>query len=350
MPDAGRAAAGGRARAGAAPGRAADRSWPAVQGRPTARPGTASRPRVPVALRTAAALAALALAAGCGSGTGADGKAEPAGHGRASTEPPIYLGIFSPEKGSTVGTAMIISLNFTHALTDRAAVERGITVTAQPPVEVAGHWFGDRRLDLRPAGFWRPGTRVTLHLRLRGVEGAPGVRGVQSKDVSFTVARDQRSTVDATAHTMTVVRGGRVLRVLPISAGSPAHTTYNGIMVISEKYLKTRMNGSTVGFGGEYNIPDVPHAMRLTRSGTFVHGNYWSPPSVFGTQNVSHGCVGLQDRKGGGVGTPAGWFYDQSIIGDSVRVLHSPDRTVAPDNGMGGWNLSWARWRAGSAL
>jgi len=37
------------------------------------------------------------------------------------------------------------------------------------------------------------------------------------------------------------------------------------------------MNGRTVGFGGEYDIPDVPHAMRLTTSGTFVHGNYWSP-------------------------------------------------------------------------
>ncbi|MGW2992727.1 hypothetical protein ACWDA9_13555, partial [Streptomyces sp. NPDC001193] len=30
----------------------------------------------------------------------------------------------------------------------------------------------------------------------------------------------------------------------------------------------TRMNGQTVGFGGEYDIPDVPHAMRLTTSGT----------------------------------------------------------------------------------
>ena len=39
----------------------------------------------------------------------------------------------------------------------------------------------------------------------------------------------------------------------------------------------TRMNGDTVGFGGEYDIPDVPHAMRLTTSGTFLHGNYWAP-------------------------------------------------------------------------
>jgi lipoprotein-anchoring transpeptidase ErfK/SrfK len=307
-------------------------------------------------MRTGAVLAvvtvaAAALTAGCGpGGGGSDAKSERSAGVRGTAKPPTFVGVFSPEKGSLVGTGMIISLDFTRALTDRAAVERGVSVTTEPPVEVTGHWFGDRRLDLRPAAFWRPGTRVTLHLRLRGVEGAPGVRGTQLKDVGFTIGRDQRSTVDAAAHTMTVVRDGRLLRILPVSTGSARHTTYNGIMVISEKYAVTRMNGSTVGFGGEYDIPDVPHALRLTSSGTFVHGNYWSPRAVFGTENVSHGCVGLEDRRGGGADTPAGWFYDRSLIGDPVRVVNSPDRTVSPDNGMSGWNLSWAQWAAGSAL
>jgi lipoprotein-anchoring transpeptidase ErfK/SrfK len=298
------------------------------------------------------ALAVLALgAAGCSGGGGADAKADPSPSPvPATTPPPTFLGVYSPEKGSTVGTGTIVTVLFTRAVTNRAGVERGITVTSRPPVPVVGHWFGDRRLDLRPADFWRPGTVVTLHLRLRGVWGAAGVVGTQRKDVSFTIGRDQRSVVDVAAHTMTVLRGGSVLRVLPVTAGSPQHTTYNGIMVISEKYRVTRMNGSTVGFGGEYDIPDVPHAMRLTTSGTFVHGNYWAPPWVFGAQNTSHGCIGLEDRKGGGDDTPAGWFYDQSITGDAVRVVNSPDRTVAPDNGSSGWNLDWAQWTAGSAL
>ncbi|BBB00284.1 putative lipoprotein [Actinacidiphila reveromycinica] len=290
------------------------------------------------------------LAAGCGSGGDSDDKPYRSASSRPTTQPPTFLGVYSPEAGTTVGTGMIVSLDFTRPVTDRAAVERGVSVTSVPPVEVTGHWFGDRRLDLRPARFWRPGTRVTLHLRLRGVQGAPGVRGVQSKDVAFSVGRDQHSTVDVRTHTMTVVRDGRLLRVLPISAGSAAHTTYNGIMMISEKYRVTRMNSSTVGFGGEYDIPDVPHAMRLTASGTFVHGNYWSPPSVFGVRDVSHGCVGLRDVRGGGADTPAGWFYGQSVVGDTVEVVNSADRTVAPDNGMSGWNLSWPQWAAGSAL
>ncbi len=89
----------------------------------------------------------------------------------------------------------------------------------------------------------------------------------------------------------------------------------------------------TVGFGGEYDIPDVPHAVRLTDSGTFLHGNYWSPADTFGRENVSHGCVGLRDVKGGGSETPAGWFFDRSLIGDVVEVVGSDDAVVAPDNG-----------------
>jgi lipoprotein-anchoring transpeptidase ErfK/SrfK len=297
-----------------------------------------------------AALAALVavVTGGCGLGGGGDQK-DPGG---ASPTPrrQTFVGVFSPEDGSLVGSGMIVSLRFTRPVTDRAAVERGITVTSLPARTVTGHWFGDRRLDLRPAAFWAAGTRVNVSLRLRGVQGAPGVYGTQSKDVGFTVARDQRSTVDVATDTMTVVRDGVRVRTLPVTAGGPGHTTYNGIMVIAEKYLRTRMNGRTVGFGGEYDIPDVPHAIRLTTSGTFVHGNYWSPSSVFGAANVSHGCVGLPDVKGGGADTPAGWFYAQSLIGDPVRVVDSDDRVVDPDNGMSGWNLSWAQWTAGSAL
>ncbi|WP_407640338.1 L,D-transpeptidase [Actinacidiphila rubida] len=308
---------------------------------------TSPRTRGARTLRTAltATVLLLAAATACGGGSG-----RPSGADGPKPQHDTFIGYFSPEDQSTIGTGMIISLRFDHGITDRAAVERGITVTSAPARAVVGHWFSDHRLDLRPADFWPAGARITLSLRLRGVQGAPHTYGTQSKDVTFTVGRDQRSTVDAVEHTMTVVRGGHVLRVLPVTVGSPEHTTYNGVMVIADKYLQTRMNGRTVGFGGEYDIPDVPHALRLTTSGTFVHGNYWSPPQIFGEENVSHGCIGLQDRKGGGRDTPAGWFFENSMIGDAVRVVNSDDRTVDPDNGLSGWNLTWDQWRTGSAL
>ncbi len=201
-----------------------------------------------------------------------------------------------------------------------------------------------------PEHYWKPGTEVTVELDLRDVEGAPGVYGLQRRTFTFTVGRSQVTVVDAAAHTMRVRRDGELLATVPVTAGAAKTPTYNGKMVITEMLEVTRMNSRTVGFGGEYDIPDVPHAIRLTSSGTFLHGNYWADPEVFGSDNVSHGCVGLRDVKGGGADTPAGWFFDRSLIGDVVEVVNSKDRTVAPDNGLGGWNMNWKEWKAGSAV
>ncbi|MGW2178954.1 L,D-transpeptidase [Streptomyces sp. NPDC001732] len=266
-----------------------------------------------------------------------------------------FIGNFTPEDGSTVGVGMPVSINFNKPITDRKAVQAGITVTSSSGQQVVGHWFNSQRLDLRPENYWQGGSTVTLKLALDGVEGSDGVFGVQQKTVTFKIGRNQVSTVDAKTKTMTVTQDGKTIRTIPISAGSPDNPTYNGQMVISEKFKETRMNGATVGFTdddgkGEYDIKDVPHAMRLSTSGTFIHGNYWGARSIFGSVNTSHGCVGLPDVKGAGDGgQPAAWFYNNSLIGDVVVVKNSPDKTITPDNGLNGWNMSWAEWTAGSA-
>ncbi|MFJ6657831.1 Ig-like domain-containing protein [Streptomyces sp. NPDC091377] len=261
-----------------------------------------------------------------------------------------FIGTYTPDDGSTVGVGMPVSFRFDKAITDRKSVQKGITVTSSSGQEVVGHWFDGQRLDFRPQDYWKAGSKVTMKIDLDGVEGANGVFGVQKKTVNFTIGRSQVSTVDVGTQTMTVKRDGKVLKSVPISAGSAENPTYNGQMVISEKFKETRMNGSTVGFGGEYDIPDVPHAMRLTTSGTFLHGNYWYPKGnpPFGRQGTSHGCVGLADVQGAQGDTEAKWFYDNSLLGDVVIVKNSPDDTVAPDNGLNGWNMSWSQWTADS--
>ncbi|MFF4559495.1 Ig-like domain-containing protein [Streptomyces sp. NPDC001435] len=262
-----------------------------------------------------------------------------------------FVGYFTPEANSTSGVGMPVSIDFTHAVKDRAAVQKAITVTAEPAVEVVGHWFSDTRLDFRPETYWAAGTKITLSLRLKDVEGADGVYGVQSKDVTFHMGREQISTVDLATKEMTVARDGRTVATYLVSGGNAQHTTWSGIMVISERFRRTRMESSTVGLGDEYDIPDVPHAQRLTTSGTFVHGNYWASTSVFGHQNTSHGCVGLHDAKGASDSSVAGCtFYESSMLGDVVIVKNSGERTVEPSNGLNGWNLSWADWKAGSAV
>ncbi|MEV7072726.1 Ig-like domain-containing protein [Streptomyces sp. NPDC091972] len=267
-----------------------------------------------------------------------------------------FIGNFTPENGSTVGVGMPVSINFDKAITNKAAVQKGITVSSSSGQEVVGHWFNANRIDFRPEDYWKENSTVTLKLALDGVEGADGVYGVQQKTVTFKIGRNQVSYVDAKTKQMKVTQNGQTIKTIPISAGSPENKTYEGTMVISEKFKETRMNGATVGFTdddgkGEYDIKDVPHALRLTNSGTFMHGNYWGAKSIFGSVNTSHGCVGLSDTKGANdTGTAGYWMYTHSIVGDVVVVKNTGDKTVAPDNGLNGWNLSWADWKAGSAV
>jgi hypothetical protein len=257
-----------------------------------------------------------------------------------------FVGQFTPEDGSKVGVGMPFSVHFTRGITHPEDVEKAIEIKTEPSVPVEGHWFGNDRLDFRPEKYWAAGTKVTVKLNLDGVEGRPGVYGKQAKTVKFTIGRSQVSTVDAKTHMMTVKRDGKTIKKVPVTTGKPGYSTWNGQMVISEKLTVTRMNGETVGYGGEYDIKDVPHAMRLTTSGTFIHGNYWGG-GAFGNYNASHGCVGLRDVRGGyDSKVPAAWFFNSSMVGDVVEVKNSQDRTVAPDNGFNGWNMSWDKWKA----
>ncbi|MFI9802970.1 Ig-like domain-containing protein [Streptomyces sp. NPDC052301] len=256
------------------------------------------------------------------------------------------IGHLSPEAGSTVGVGMPVTFTFGKAVGDKAAVQSRIQVSSSSGQQVVGHWFNDHRLDFRPENYWKPGSTVTVTLNAHGVR----------KTVTFKIGRSQISTVDARTKQMTVVRDGKTIKTIPISSGSPEHPTYNGRMVISEKFKQVHMNAATVNLTEKdgkpsYDIAAVPHAMRLTDSGTFIHGNYWGADSVFGKVNTSHGCVGLKDVRGGGDGKqPAAWFFDNSMIGDVVIVKNSDDKTqLAPGNGLSDWNMPWSQWVAGSA-
>ncbi|MGY0491660.1 L,D-transpeptidase [Streptomyces sp. WG-D5] len=256
-----------------------------------------------------------------------------------------FIGTFTPEDGSKVGVGMPFSVRFSRGITHPEDVEKAISVKAEPSVPIEPHWFGNDRIDFRPEEYWAKGTEVTVKMNLDGVEGRPGVYGKQVRTVKFTVGRSQISTVDVKTKMMTVKRDGKTIKKIPVTTGKPGYETWNGKMVISERLRVTRMNGETVGYGGEYDIKDVPHAMRLTDSGTFIHGNYWGG-DAFGNYNASHGCVGLRDVRGGyDKKISAAWFFNNSMTGDVVEVKKSHDKKVDPGNGLNGWNMSWADWK-----
>jgi hypothetical protein len=246
--------------------------------------------------------------------------------------------------GSTYGVGMIVSVNFNKDIVKKDDVVKGITFEASDGTQVKGHWFSSRRLDFRPQQYWKPGTKVTIHYKLKSVEVSPGVYGGSDRDESFTIGRSQVSTADAASDEMTVTRDGKVVQTIPITAGNDDNPSWNGTMVIEGKEKVTRMNSATVSnvVGSEYDVPDVPHAMRLTDSGTYVHGNYWG--NAFGKSNASHGCIGLQDGKGGDDNSVAGKFFASSMIGDVVIIKNAKGKVVSGSNGLSGWTVPWGSW------
>ena len=154
------------------------------------------------------------------------------------------------------------------------------------------------------------------------------------------------SKVDMNTHQMRVFRNGKLIRTIPITTGEqPKFTTRSGTKVIIEKFRHKRMNSETVGIDPNsadgYDLDDVEYAMRVTYSGEFVHAAPWSVGSQ-GSANVSHGCTGMSTAN-------AGWFYDNSKVGDVIKYTGT-DREMDLTNGFGDWNESFADYRSGSAL
>jgi lipoprotein-anchoring transpeptidase ErfK/SrfK len=246
-----------------------------------------------------------------------------------------------PTDGDTVGVGMPIMVQFSKPVTDRAAVERSLQVVANPPQLGHWSWLSDARLDWRPQSYWTPGTKVQVHLELDGVPAGDGKYGGADTSFGFTVGRSQISIVDLSKHRMTVYQGGNTVQTIPVTGGKPGADTWGGIMAVIDKSPSVHMQSSTVGFGNEYDIPDVRYAIHLTYSGTYIHAAPWSVGSQ-GWANVSHGCVGLSMGR-------AAWLFENTLPGDIVQVVNSP-KSVAPGNGFGDWQESWPQWLAGSAV
>ena len=251
-----------------------------------------------------------------------------------------------PLNGETVGVGLPIQVQLSDPVSDRAAVQKRLIVESDPEVEGAWHWISDDKLRFRPKKYWPSGTHVTLKVRLQGVDAGDGVYGDEQRDVSFTIGRSVRSVVDVKTLRMTVYIDGERARTIPITAGRKGWETRNGIKVVLEKHKIKIMDARTVGIDpgdpGYYRLR-VHWAIRVTWSGEFVHGAEWSTAAQ-GRARVSHGCVGMSLAN-------AKWFYNHTLRGDIVDVVHSPTRrTMELDNGFGDWNLSWAEWTEGSAL
>jgi lipoprotein-anchoring transpeptidase ErfK/SrfK len=253
---------------------------------------------------------------------------------------------FAPTDGSTVGIAMPVIVRFDVPVTDKASIERHLSVTSVPAQAGAWHWISDNEVHWRPKVYWQAGTKVTVDANIGGVPAGGDIYGQLDRSATFTIGRAQVTKVNLDTHEMKVFRDRKLVRTMPTTGGAePKYTTRSGIKVIVEKDRFHDMNSETIGIDPNsadgYNLKGVEYAMRLTYSGEFIHAAPWSVGSQ-GHANVSHGCTGLSTAN-------AGWLYNNSLIGDPVEYTGT-DRPMTLTNGFGDWNESFADYAKGSAL
>lgn len=259
----------------------------------------------------------------------------------AATGKPIAIQQIAPADASLVGVGQPVVIDFSQPITNRAALEKSLTVTSVPAQQGHWSWVSNNRVDYRPEAYWLPGTKVSVTMALDGLNAGNGHFGTADKTLNFTVGRDQETVVDVTAHKAVVYRDGKEYGSFLVSTGMPGLDTWGGTFAVMDKVTDLDMNSESAGLGDEYDEPDVKWDVHLTDSGTYVHAAPWSVGAQ-GSQNVSHGCIGTSDAK-------AEWFYDNTLPGDIIRVVNSP-RTGAPGNGYNDWTASWSQWLAGSAV
>ena len=236
------------------------------------------------------------------------------------------------------GIGMPIVLTFDGRVTNRAAVERQLSVTTSKPV--VGAWYWDRTWDgqttvsFRPRKYWTPGTRVSLNGQLDGVEVAKGVYLTHDVHVAFKIGPSLIVKASTRTHYMNIFYKGRHFARWAISTGRPGDDTPNGRYLTIEKANPTFMKGPGYALW-------VYWAVRFTWGGDYIHSAPWSVGEQ-GIVNVSHGCVNTSPAH-------AEKYYKMELPGDPVIVTGSP-RAPTWDNGWTQWFLPFSTYIRGSAL
>jgi lipoprotein-anchoring transpeptidase ErfK/SrfK len=251
----------------------------------------------------------------------------------------------TPLEDETVGVGMPVIVKFDIPVHRRAAFEKQMTVTSNPPMVGSWNWLSDQEAHWRPKTYWKPDTKVHVDIDVNGVSAGDGVFGQESRTVDFEVGRSVIMKPNLQSDQMKVMIDGKLARTIPITGGKPGFETRSGTKLIIEKFEVKRMDAATVGIQpGDpeyYDIPDVQYAQRVTYSGEFLHAAPWSVYAQ-GSYNVSHGCVGMSTENGA-------WLFSITHRGDPVEVTGT-SRSIEPGNGWTDWDMSFKEYKQGSAL
>ncbi|MDT7761195.1 MAG: hypothetical protein QOC63_615, partial [Mycobacterium sp.] len=139
-----------------------------------------------------------------GSVVGHDGKAVPLSAKFTTIKPNIQVnGAFQLADGQVVGVAVPVIIQFDAAISDKAAVEKALKVTTEPPVEGGWAWLPDEvggsRVHYRSKDYYPAGTKVHVEAKLYGVPFGGGGFGAQDISLDFEIGRRQVVKADASS-------------------------------------------------------------------------------------------------------------------------------------------------------
>ena len=256
--------------------------------------------------------------------------------------------------GGTYGVGTVVVARFDEEISDRAAAERQLKVTTNPPVRGSWFWVDSQHAHWRPEHYYAPGTTVTAEADIYGISLGNGLFGQEDTRVSFRIGDSHVSIADDVTKQVSVYENGNLIRTMPTSMGMGGtetfgeHTIYlwtpPGVYTVLDKGNPVVMDSSTFGLPKNSRLGyrvTINYATRISIDGVYLHQldeTVWAQ----GHTDTSHGCLNLNADN-------AKWFYGFSVPGDVVEVRNTggPALTL-PQNGD--WTLNWDQWRAGSAL
>ncbi|ORV66123.1 L,D-transpeptidase [Mycobacterium gastri] len=281
-----------------------------------------------------------------GAAVGHDGKAVPvAGKFTTVTPKKKIDGGFQLADGQTVGIAAPIIIQFDAPISDKASVERALTVTTNPPVEGSWAWLPDEakgaRVHWRPREYYPAGATVNVDAKLYGLPFGNGAYGAQDFSLSIQIGRRQVVKAEVTSHRIQVLTDEGVIMDFPCSYGEAdkaRNVTRNGIHVVTEKYADFYMSNPAAGYSNVHER----WAVRISNNGEFIHANPASAGAQ-GNSNVTNGCINLSTGD-------AEQYFHTAIYGDPVEVTGSSIQLSYADGDIWDWAVDWDTWVSMSAL
>jgi lipoprotein-anchoring transpeptidase ErfK/SrfK len=281
-----------------------------------------------------------------GSAVGHNGKAVPVS-GKFTTVSPSkkISGAFQLADGQTVGVAAPIIIQFDSPISDKASVEKALTVTTDPPVEGSWAWLPDEaqgaRVHYRTREYYPAGTTVNVDAKFYGRPFGDGAFGADDISLHIQIGRRQVVKAEVTSHRIQVVTDAGVVMDFPCSYGEAdkaRNVTRNGIHVVTEKYADFYMSNPAAGYTNAHER----WAVRISNNGEFIHANPASSGAQ-GNSNVTNGCINLSTSD-------AEQYYRTAIYGDPVEVTGSSIQLSYSDGDIWDWAVDWDTWVAMSAL